>query len=90
MRLAWNTQHTLSDNTRSLVDTPKHKSVARNWGLVCRKVFGMAMAYSPPVDDFTQQGRDEAAAKLSKNKEVVRAGESACTALPVHVGVACT
>lgn len=42
--------------------------------LVCRKVYGISMAYSGPVDDFTQRGRQEAAAKLSKNKEVVRAG----------------
>ena len=55
------------------------KCVARTSALVCRKVFGMAMAYSPPVDDFTQQGRNEAAAKLSKNREVVRAGAGACT-----------
>ncbi|KAL3147580.1 glutathione s-transferase [Trebouxia sp. C0009 RCD-2024] len=51
----------------------KVKSDDTTLNLVIRKVFGMAMAYSPPVDDFTQQGRDEAAAKLSKNKEVVRA-----------------
>ncbi len=32
------------------------------------------MAFSPDIDDFTQLGRNEAAAKLSKNKEIVRAG----------------
>lgn len=37
----------------------------------------MTLAVSPEVDDFTQRGRNEAAAKLSKNMEVVRAGDSA-------------
>ena len=32
------------------------------------------MAFSEPISDFTQRGRKEAAAKLSKNKDVVRAG----------------
>lgn len=60
----------------------KHMHVARTRNLFCRKVFGLAMAYSPPVDDFTQQGRNEAAAKLTKNREVVRAGGAAHTAHP--------
>jgi hypothetical protein len=40
------------------------------------------MAFSPAIDDFTQRGRNEAAAKLSKNKEVVRAGDQAACPLP--------
>ena len=39
-----------------------------------RKVFGIPMAYSEPADEWTQRGRNEAAAKLSKNKDVVRGG----------------
>lgn len=51
----------------------KVKSDDTTLNLVIRKVFGIPMAFSPVIDDFTQRGRNEAAAKLSKNKEVVRA-----------------
>lgn len=51
----------------------KVKSDDTTLNLVIRKVFGIPMAFSPEVDKFTQHGRKEAAAKLSKNKEVVRA-----------------
>ncbi len=42
------------------------------------------MAFSPAIDDFTQRGRNEAAAKLSKNKEVVRAGDQAACHVPTR------
>lgn len=42
---------------------------------VCRKVFGFPLSDAPKVlNDFVKLGRTEAAAKLCKNREVVRAG----------------
>ena len=43
------------------------------------------MAYAEPPNNFTQRGRNEAAAKLSMNKEVVRAGVGAST-VPLQSG----
>ena len=44
---------------------------------VCRKVFGFPLSDAPKlVNDFVKLGRTEAAAKLCKNREVVRAGKA--------------
>ena len=58
---------------------------------VCRKVFGVPLSDAPKVlNDFVKLGRTEAAAKLCKNREVVRAGNAPLLRLSICLAMLCS